>query len=300
MKDHIPSYGIPQSDESSKQGLKIFRLKGREEKVLATFPRETAIPHRHPFYEICFFMEGGGESEMDFRKYPILSPGIHFIGPGRVHKIIGDAQSSGYVIAFTREFLAREEERRLLDDAPFFRSSTPEPFVHLTKDEFSYLRKIMGNMVEDFLGQSSEKTALLRSYLRIFLLRSTEIFARNHPQWVNTTSGSPHLVEQYLRLVENQFAVHHGVQNYASQLSVTPDHLSRTTRQILGKSAGEIILDRILLEARRLLLFSSLTAKEISYQLNFTDPSYFGRIFRKKVGMSPSAFRKQMQEKYQS
>lgn len=302
MPGNIPLYEIPEvRNGDTESGFKIFQLKGKHQELLYTFPRETHIPHRHPFYEICFFLQGSGESEMDFRKSVIHSPGIHFIGPGRVHRIEGSPESLGYVIAFTREFFCREEEeRRLLDDIPFFHASAEDPAIMLAEEDFSYFKSIMENMVKDYLETISHKKSLLRAWLKIMLIRSAEIYRRQTATPDTEEVRARFLVEKFQMLLEKHYQSDHQVNDYASRLAITPDHLNRLTRQTLGKKASQMILDRIILEAKRLLLFSDLNAKEIAYQLQFTDPSYFGRIFRKKTGHSPSSFKTSMQEKYQS
>ncbi|MDX2250204.1 MAG: AraC family transcriptional regulator [Bacteroidia bacterium] len=301
MPVNIPIYEIPEVRKGGTEyGFKIFQLKGKKQELLSTFPRETHIPHRHPFYEICFFIQGSGESEMDFHRSVIHSPGLHFIGPGRVHRIEGDAESLGYVIAFTREFFCTEEtERRLLDDAPFFKANATEPAIILKEDDFSYFRSIMENMVRDYLYASSHTESLLRAWLKILLIRSVDLYRQQTTSPNSAEIHARYIVEKFQQLLENHYETDHQVGQYASRLSITPDHLNRLTRQALGKKASEMILDRIILEIKRLLLFSNLNAKEIAYRLNFSDPSYFGRIFRKKTGHTPSSFRAAMQEKYQ-
>ncbi|MEZ4776642.1 MAG: AraC family transcriptional regulator [Bacteroidia bacterium] len=301
MPANIPLYEIPEVRKGdTERGFKIFQLKGKQQEWLYTFPRETHIPHRHPFYEICFFIQGSGDSEMDFRKSVIQSPGLHFIGPGRVHRIEGSPESLGYVIAFTREFFCREEEeRRLLDDVPFFRASAEKPAIILSEEDFIYFRSIMGNMIKDYLETNSLKESLLRAWLKIMLIRSADIYRQQTETPDTEEVRARFIVEKFQLLLEKHYLTDHQVSEYASRLAITPDHLNRLTRQTLGKKASQMILDRIILEAKRLLLFSDLNAKEIAYQLQFTDPSYFGRIFRKKTGHSPSSFRASMQEKYQ-
>jgi AraC family transcriptional activator of pobA len=81
------------------------------------------------------------------------------------------------------------------------------------------------------------------------------------------------------------------VRAYAGTLGVTPDHLSRSCRAITGLGALDLLHERLLLEARRLLAYSPAAVGDIAHQLGFDDPGYFSRLFTKRAGQSPSAYR---------
>lgn len=89
------------------------------------------------------------------------------------------------------------------------------------------------------------------------------------------------------------------MQDYAAKIGISASHLSDTIKAVTGVSPGHIIRQEIALESQRLLAHSQLTAAEIGYRLNFDDPAYFGRFFKRECGQSPSAFRYQIREKYQ-
>ena len=100
-------------------------------------------------------------------------------------------------------------------------------------------------------------------------------------------------------MLRQHFKQIHLVKEYADKLNESPAHLNKIVKSITGENASEIIIKRIILEAKRLLIYTDLSNKEISFDINYDDPSYFSRLFRKKVGFSPSEFRSQMKQKYQ-
>jgi AraC family transcriptional activator of pobA len=110
---------------------------------------------------------------------------------------------------------------------------------------------------------------------------------------------SQQLLQRFNLLLEERFITLHKVNEYAELMNVSPNHLSETIKKVTGKTAGELIQDRLVLEAKRLLLHSAITAKEIAYYLNFNDPSYFSRFFKTNAGLAPEEFRRQSREKYQ-
>ena len=92
-------------------------------------------------------------------------------------------------------------------------------------------------------------------------------------------------------MVDDRYSEWHQVQDYAAKIHITPKHLSQTVKQITGRSAKNMIQDRLELEAKRMLLHTELSIKEISFQLGFEDPLYFSGFFKKRAGVSPSSFR---------
>ena len=89
-------------------------------------------------------------------------------------------------------------------------------------------------------------------------------------------------------------ARHLSMKEAAAELSVTPTHLSRLTRSATGQSASHLILERVIREARRNLVYTNLPISTIAYALGFNDPAYFSRIFAAATGLSPSSFRRKV------
>lgn len=101
------------------------------------------------------------------------------------------------------------------------------------------------------------------------------------------------MLRNFRKLVEAHFRQKKLPKEYASMLYVTPNYLNSLCRDLMGISAGEMIRERILLEAKRLLVNADMSIGEIAYQLSFPDNSYFTKFFKKYAGVTPEEFRKQ-------
>jgi AraC family transcriptional activator of pobA len=99
------------------------------------------------------------------------------------------------------------------------------------------------------------------------------------------------LLRRFIEVVERRFAEQPSVAKIAKELGVSAPHLTRACRELLGRPAHNLVHDRIILEAKRCLRFTSMPVSQIGYSLGFTDPAYFSRFFRDRVGVHPSAYR---------
>jgi AraC-like DNA-binding protein len=106
-------------------------------------------------------------------------------------------------------------------------------------------------------------------------------------------------VNKLRALVEKHYTTVHAPGEYAEMLCVSQNHLNSTVRKMLDKTIGDLVHERIILEAQRLLFNTELSVKEIAFGLNYDDPSYFTRFFRKHTGLSPQEFRESARKKHQ-
>jgi AraC-like DNA-binding protein len=134
--------------------------------------------------------------------------------------------------------------------------------------------------------------ALLHAYMQILLIEARRIH-QAQPGAIHTDTAAFLLTKRFILLLDAHYLTTSSVADYADMLHVTSNYLSETVRRTQGQPAGKLIRERLLLEAKRLLRYSDLPVAEIATYLNFEDPSYFGRFFKKHTGFTPSAFREQ-------
>lgn len=295
---HIHIYEMP--EENKKFSFQLYEVRG--ETIRGKFyPHKTELPHRHSYYEICIFVNGAGKHEIDFKTYPIASNSIHFLTPGQVHLISREKDYFGYLLVFTREFYpANNQSNDMLFDLPFFNNPSISPILELKHNDFHTLLQIIDSMKSELKAVNTTSQEVLRSYLHIFLLKCKNYFMHYRPEHANLDEPAYVIAGKFKSLVEQHFKNLHFVKDYAGIMAITAPALNKTVKRITGFTAGEVIINRIVLEAKRLLTYTDLTNKEIAFRLNYEDPSYFSRIFKNKTGDSPSSFRSKMNKKYQN
>lgn len=301
VSDAIPIHSLPKTSNQV-PALKIFRFKNsieisREAAIpLPITPLPTDTPHRHTYYEILFVEEGQGFHEIDFHSYAVHGPGVHFLTPGQVHLLTFSSSFQGFIVAFSEDFYTfYNPVGQPLSQLPFFQPARRQPIISISEAEKRYFRNILENMVSDHLSNEADQT-LIGKYLGVFLQKCAVLSLSQAQPEDSGAQTLPELVGRFQEMVEKNFRQMHEVQQYANALSVSPDYLSKITKKYLGTPSQEYILDKLLLEAKRLLVFTSLSSKEIAYHIHLDDPSYFSRIFKKKTGLTPNEYREQVRK----
>jgi len=301
MCNAIPVHSLPKTADQV-PALNIFRFKNsggaqKESPVsLPITPLPTNTPHRHTYYEILFIEEGQGFHEIDFRSYTIQGAGLHFVTPGQVHLLTFSTAFQGYIVAFSEDFYTfYNPVNPLLTSLPFFQPARRQPVITISESEKRYFHNILENMVSDHLHAGTDQ-AMIGKYLGLLLQKSSSLVRKENNPVKSAAHTVPELAGRFQEMVEKNFRQMHEVQQYAQALSVSPDYLSKIVRKYLGISSQEYILDKLLLEAKRLLVFTSLSSKEIGYHIHLEDPSYFSRIFKKKTGLTPNEYREHVRK----
>jgi AraC-like DNA-binding protein len=246
--------------------------------------------HRHDFYESFLVCSGSGSISIDFVDYQLSAPLLLFLSPGCVHSWDKSIMVSGLTLRFTTEFMVSNVSSSSYSPELFiFVTIGGSPVIHLNEEQFDKFR-FLGTMMEsEYSTPRIKRDEALRSYLKLWLIESLRI-AKEQGLVPIEGKGAP-LTRRFLSLVESNFLINASVTDYAERLGVTPNHLCESVRRTINRSAGEIIRSRILIEAKRLLRHADMSVSEIAYHLNFEDPSYFARYFRKYCSVTPSIFR---------
>jgi AraC family transcriptional activator of pobA len=249
-------------------------------------------PHRHNFYSIIWSFTATGKHIIDFHEYLIEPRSIFFVSPWQVHQIITDPGPKGIIILFTPEFLQKNSIREdLISNLRLFRDSDETPPLPLNEPVSNRLITFAGAMSKAFQSFDEMRFETIGAYLKLFLIECNghcTLFPDTNTQ--NIEVGRV-LVQRFKKLVEQHFAEWHQVQDYAKELNISPGYLNEVISSAIHKPAKEYIQNRLILETKRLSLFTSKSIKEIGYELGFDDPSHFSKFFKTFTGNSILGFR---------
>jgi len=243
-------------------------------------------PHRHHFYTFLLVTDGGGSHDIDFNTYELKPNRLFLIAPGQVHAWNILQSVKGFVVLFTDGFVALSKGRKLMTAWPLFRLDQPCYLDLESTETEKWIAELLFMESETKMPDDFSRDAIFYS-IGSLLVRTSRLYLHLAPD----KNTSQDLLFTFQELIEQQFIIHRAPKDYAVQLNITPNHLNAICKKKSGKSAGELIRQRVLLEAKRLLAHTTLSVAEIAYKLNFDDNSYFGRYFKKYTGMTPETFR---------
>ena len=250
------------------------------------------VPHRHNYFSVIWPFSGSGKHMIDFREYDIHPHQIFFVSPEQVHQISIETPFTGYLIRFTCEFLEKYSIRQdFITNLRLFKGCDDTPPLPVSDAMKEHLLMFCKNMLEAFQSSEEMRYETVGAYLKLFLIEcntSCIIRPAGNPQ--NLEVGRT-LVRKFKDLVDDHFSEWHQVKDYASELNVTPGYLNEVIRGTIGQSAKEYIQNRLVLEARRLSLFTTQSFKKIGFGLGFNDPSHFSKFYKSSTGRSLQEFK---------
>ncbi len=287
MKEHIPVYDIQNFAAYKNDGILVSRFG-----YYAQQHQHLHSAHRHSFYHLVFFTKGTGKQQIDFRTFDVKPNLIYFMIPGQVHSWNFESEPDGYLINFSAAYFSSLLlKQEYLNKFSFF-SGKPEEQV-LTLEEA--MSKKLISIFEDILKEGETDLSINDDLVRVLLLRLLiEVSRTTHLQDNKNLNPYSHtILRNFQQLIEQNYTKLRLPKQYAELLYITPNHLNSLCNDFLGTSAGKLIRDRIILEAKRLLINLNLRVAEIADKLNFEDQSYFVKFFKKYEGTTPDRFRKQ-------
>lgn len=242
-------------------------------------------------YKIVWSREDSVNINIDGYDMTIQKDHVVFCTPLNIIKVpMGTAGIISFV--FNKEFfcIQTHDEQVSCNGFLFFGSSQPQ-LVELCEKEKSQFSTMLTLFEEDFNIKDQLQGEMLRSLLKRMLIVSTRLLRDNLPE-PSMNNVSMDIIRQYNLLVEKHFREKHKVKDYADLLFKSPKTLSNLFHKYGEKTPLQVIHDRVLLEAKRLLLYSDKTLEEITHNLGYTDSGHFSKFFKKHEGLSPRLFRK--------
>ena len=242
-------------------------------------------PGRKDFFEIVWLKNEDPLHGISDPSYRIKGDWVYLIPPYRVHQL-NKAGKNGELISFKRSMLEEEDTDFLLD---LFR-------IFNVQGEFSCLRldevaaKELGDVyrIMELEYHKTNNFVMMKALLKVLLLKLISV------KDLEFTRHDIHQkrVYEFLMLLESNFHTVTNIDFYAGKLGISSKRLNQILKEKLNKTGTQIIHERIILEAKRKIIHSETTIKEIAYELGFSDRPYFSRFFKKQTGQTPEEFQK--------
>jgi len=251
----------------------------------------SVTPHYHEgLSQLFLFGRGHVTGQIDDRHASLPSPALVWAPALCRHGFDYEPEMLGWVITIPGTDVARLTEGR-----PWLREKVQKPQVLLGEEHtplLAEMQHLVRRIEEEHQRHGMDRGLALEALFQLLLLGLYRGLS-DAPDTEPTGAGrGSRLVQRFQELLDQHMPAARSVTAYAAMMSVTPTHLSRTVKAVTRCTAGEIIQDRILLEAKRRLVFSDHPVAEIAYALDFSSPSYFSRFFTVRTGETPAGFRR--------
>lgn len=240
--------------------------------------------HYHDFEELVIVTEGSLEHYIDFEVEVIQAPAASYISMGKMHRVVERDDLRGWILKFQNEFIPDSKLN-------FYSNFTTSPSVPLAAvrciETFNTLCEIIHQEC-----QREHPDMMSIRHLSAALISMLESERRSNLPIENTSKVSQFATfTNFLRIVEENFRRDEGVTFYAEKLNMSERSLNTICRNNFKKSVSEIVETRKLIEAKNLLMHTEKTVSEIGYELGYNEKSYFSRVFRNKLSVTPTEFR---------
>lgn len=246
-------------------------------------------PHKHPLMgQVTYWFKGGGRYRIEDRTWNFSAPAISFVPSNVVHGFdVGD-EADAIVVSISDDLLrAMAGQVDLALDAPMLLSGEADT------PGWTRIGTLLGMVMEEYLGGAAASERVLAGLVGVVLSLMARLGGN-----VGFEAASPAVALglELRRAIDRHYREDWPVGRYVERLATTPHLLDKAARTVFGQTVKDMVLERRLLEARRLLRFTIRPVEDIGREIGFEDPAYFSRFFRRRTGLSPTEWRRQNSE----
>lgn len=245
------------------------------------------------FHLVILYTEGQGWHEVDFVPVPCRPGTLIHVRPGQVQRYLDILHMEAQIVFFTTDFLRADAYDAFSGTDAWVDDVALGSVVHLVEPTFGDVHASFDVIRREYRRSDGKplSVTILRHQLQALMLQWAREAKAAEPA-TGTRTRQQELYVRFLQDVETAFASKRRAEDYARMLGCSPRTLNRVCHALAGKSAKEIVNARVLLEAQRLLAYTSLPISRLAGMLGFSEPTNFIKFFRREAGMLPGAFRK--------
>jgi AraC family transcriptional activator of pobA len=245
-------------------------------------------PHRHDYHELLWVREGRGQHRIDGEPLPVTPRTLTVIGRGQVHQFEHAEGVRGGLVRFTDAALAGADRI----SSSWLLSGRGGRAIAVPDGECERVDALIEALAAESRRPPDPYAAeVVRHLIAIILLWAERWYDAARTERRDADDAEVQLQRRFAQRLESDFAAHHDAGHYADALAVPGGALSRALVTVTGRSTKELITERVMLEALRLLRFTDLSVGEVAHRVGFGDPLYFSRAFKRHTGRAPLAYR---------
>lgn len=242
-------------------------------------------------YNIYWIKKGKGVYNIDFESYAFNDNVLFFLSPGQVFSVASEEIKEAYRLTFVRDFYCiQTHDKEVACNGVLFNNIYETPFIKPCEKDTQKLYLILEGLIEEFKANgAAAQYDMLQAYLKQFIIHAVRVKKEYH---VIKENAETKLFKDFSLLVDQNYKTLHAVSDYANRLGISPKSLAKHFQKISSQKPSDFIKNRIILEAKRQLIYSNDSVKQIAYSLGFNDAAYFTRFFKKATNKSPLQFKK--------
>lgn len=290
---HIPVLGI---DQFEQEVSLLDSYSNTIEDHLKRNKKHFNKPHKHNFFLCVLFTEGTGTHEIDFESYPIEKGSVFFLRPGQSHFWQFTSIPKGYIFFHSREFYEVQLTDIKLFQLPFYASPKKIPLIKLNARNLQVVVSRFREINNEYSDHQPMKRLKLVSLIQLLYIDLTRLYLEKDELKSQESVRYLIIVGELESLVESYYPSQKSASFYAEKLHISTKHLNRVLKAVLNRTTTQLITERVILEAKRLLVQSNDSLNEISVILGYREYAHFSKVFKNFTATTPLDFRKSYKE----
>jgi AraC-like DNA-binding protein len=262
---------------------------------LDTLRNEIDNPAPHKWFSIIIINKAGSDLIVDGEKIKTTQPQAIFITPGQYMLFPPGDHCDGYMVSFNSEFYCIElHDSEVACNGLLFLNNFNVVVISLDVQQQTVFKNTVVEMISEFNQDDLLKAEMLKNLLKNLLIRSNRLF-RSQQVLDFQDDSNIDFARKFSELVEKNYLKEKQIEFYAAKMGIAPATLTKKFQKYGSQSPSRILKNRVLIQAKRYLIYSDKSVKEIAFLLGYDDPHYFSRLFLKETETAPSDYRKSFQ-----
>lgn len=284
---NIPNISFQSAENSN--DFEFLNLSNLFARIFTGLDHNPTLPHRITFFALLIVTKGSGTHQIDLKEYDLKAGSVLKIAKGQVHAFQNNPQYEGFLIIFTEDFVLNYFSKSSINlISHLYNYHTTSPIANDEIGNKTFLNQLISELkTENTYAQKN----IVASLLDIYLLRLERKTLYNKSQDHNSTHYETFI--KFKNLVESNYTVTRNVKDYGDKLLISTKHLNQVVKDFTLNTAKTFIDDYVILEAKRAIVSTDKSLKEIAFDIGFDEVTNFTKFFKNKMNMTPKAFKAQ-------